>query len=940
MTKGHVNVVLHAHLPFVYANKNPHHLEERWFFEALTESYLPLLLMLDDLQQQTTPFTLTLSLSPTLLAMLDHPVLAGRYIEYLQRLLRLAESEVVRTRNQEDFHPLALFYRKRFNQLYHAYTNIYNRDVTGRFAELARDGCLELITTCATHGYLPLMKNREIVKAQVKSGLDAFTTRFGFRPRGMWLPECGYFPGLDRLLAENGVEYIFVDSHGLQNAWPTPKSGVYAPVRTPAGVAVFARDPETSSQVWSLESGYPGDPDYREYYRDIGFDLDESYLNRFFPYPVRVSTGIKYWRITGKESAKKPYCPQSAYQKALIHAENFHCNRERQIQHLSFTQEAVPLVTAPYDAELFGHWWYEGPDFLSAIFKNSAKNHDIYTFSTPGHYLDSYGCIESAELFHSSWGEGGYSRVWLNPANDWLYPHYHEAESCLIHQVSAHPQPTPSEERILSQMIRELLLAQSSDWAFMLNAGTTVEYAKYRVLGHLHNFSRLHLMLSAGENQTEELDAMERNTSGLFPGIQTNALAPGPLCSEPQPIHEPSALMLSWEYPPQIMGGLARHVDDLSQALSKEGQPVSVITARTGSSDAYELNDNVCVYRVAPYQNAGCDIDFYDWVIQLNLMFYTLARQIIPSNHFTVLHAHDWLVGAAALSIKRFSQLPLIATIHATEYGRNGGLFTPLQKKIHSHEQALVDGADRIICCSNFMAREVSRLFSVPPGKIVVIQNGVVQENVTAEPLRGSQRRKYAGDNEAIIYFVGRLVREKGVEFLLRALPSVLAEFPQTRVVISGTGPMEELLLKQASTFGIIDKIVFTGFVTDEERNCLLASADLTVLPSLYEPFGIVALEAMVTGSPVIVSDVGGMGEVVRHGVDGLKCPPGNHLALSASIRTLLGDRPLRERLGRSGRQKALSEYSWQSLAEKTKQVYQDVWAEARSVQPAAQGGK
>ncbi|EEG78558.1 1,4-alpha-glucan branching protein domain-containing protein [Dethiobacter alkaliphilus] len=934
MSKGYVNLVLHAHLPFVYAAGNRHHLEERWFFEALTESYLPLLLSLDRLSEDRVPFALTLSLSPSLLAMLDHPVLARRYEDYLQRLIRLAEQETIRTRSMEEYHHLARFYLDRLQKIHRAYTVTYNCDLTSAFARLCRTEKLELITTCATHGYLPLLKTPEAVRAQVGIGLEAFATRFGFYPRGIWLPECGYFSGLDHILAEKNVEYCFVDTHGVQNAWPTPRHDVYAPVQTAAGVAVFARDPETSSQVWSLHSGYPGDENYREYYRDIGFELDEDYIKQYLPYPVRVNTGMKYWRVTGGEGPKEPYNPHRAQQKALEHAQNFHFNRERQIEYLQNEGNQSPVVTAPYDAELFGHWWFEGPDFLEQLFRHAAEHQDVYTFTTPSGYIDAHGSGSRAELTHSSWGEGGYSQVWLNPKNDWLYPPAHQAETCLIRQATAHPDPDDAQKRALTQMGRELLLVQSSDWAFMLNAGTTDNYARSRFNCHLENFRRLDHMLSEGRVLLDEVTAMETDASGLFPGMHTRAYAPEPLTSAANLSENPATLMLSWEYPPQIMGGLARHVDDLSQTLCEMNQPVSVLTSHAGDMPAQEINGGVQVYRVAPYQRAGEEIDFHDWVMQLNLVFFNFAQHIVPANQFAVLHAHDWLVGTAALGMKRFWRLPLVATIHATEYGRNGGLFTPLQKQIHQHEQKLVDGADRVICCSEYMAREVCRLFDAPAEKITVIENGVMQEKVAAKPFSRLERQQYAREDEAIIFFVGRLVREKGVEVLLRALPAVFAAHPKTRAVISGKGPMLESLKQQAKDLGIAAKVTFTGFITDTERNRLLAAADIAVFPSLYEPFGIVALEAMIAETPVVVSDVGGMGEVVIDGVDGLKCPPGNTKALSSCIRTLLEDKKLSARLAKQGKEKATTTFSWDTLAQKTKQVYREVWEAARLPEP------
>ncbi|MBS4031270.1 MAG: DUF1957 domain-containing protein [Clostridiales bacterium] len=928
MASGYLNLVLHAHLPFVYNTNDPHYLEERWFFEAVTDSYLPLLIMLDRLHAEQVPGTLTVSLSPTLLTMLDHPILSKRYADYLKRLIQLSESEVARTKGQQEYNDLALFYLARHNRLYEAYTGQYHGDLPSAFATAAQRGQLELITTCATHGFLPLMKTKEAVKAQIGVGLDCFAARFGFKPQGMWLPECGYFHGLDTILAEKNVRYVFLDTHGVRHAVPTPQDDVYAPVQTKSGVAFFARDPETSAQVWSIGSGYPGDYDYREYYRDIGFDLPEDYIRKFLPYNIPVNTGLKYYRVTGENRQKEMYHPEIAYAKTTQHAGNFHFNREKQIEHWARITNHPPVITAPYDAELFGHWWFEGPEFLEEVVRKASQCTDVFQLSTPSRYLDNFGCAETVELYHSSWGEGGYSRAWLNPSNDWLYPEYHSAEERLLSHAAAIPANGTPERRVLNQLVRELLLAQSSDWAFMINAGTTVEYAKNRVDGHLRNFLRLETMLNKGLVDQVELLAMEEATLCLFPDINPSEYAPKQHCTVTDHRNGPSILMLSWEYPPQIMGGLARHVDDLSQSLANRGQAVSILTSQPVSTPAFEMNGNICVYRVAPYQKAGEEIDFHDWVVQLNLVFFNLAQKIIPNNQHTVLHAHDWLVGAAALAMRRAWHLPLVATIHATEHGRNGGIFSPLQHKIHRQEKYLVEQADRVICCSNYMANEIIQLFGIPAQKVHVIQNGVVPENILAQPIKGLQRQHYASDDEFIVFFVGRLVKEKGVEVLLDALPYVFEVYPNTKAIISGKGPMLEELAAQARQRGIADRVVFTGFITDFERNRLFATADVAVFPSLYEPFGIVALEAMAAGVPVVVSDVGGMGEVVEHEKDGLKVHPGNAKELAEAVKSLLSDRALRERLKKEGRLKAATVYSWNAAAGMTSDIYHKVWEE------------
>ncbi|MBS3946863.1 MAG: DUF1957 domain-containing protein [Dethiobacter sp.] len=920
----YLSLVLHAHLPFVFEADEPHYLEERWFYEALTESYLPLLLSLERLAEEDVPFCLTFSLSPTLLAMLDNPVMARRYNDYLGSLILLAESECRLTRQDGELNRLAKFYLERFQYLQAAYQERYQRNLIAPFAQLHKQGKVELITTCATHGYLPLMKTREAIRAQVVTGVRAFAGRFGFTPPGIWLPECGYFPGLDEVLAEEGIGYTFVDSHGLRHAFPVPQNDVYAPVRTAAGVVFFARDPETSAQVWSVDSGYPGDPDYREYYRDIGFDLDEKYLRKFLPYNVRVNTGLKYYRVTGKGQHKELYHPERALARAREHAGNFNFNRTKQLEHLEAVCSRPPIVTALYDAELFGHWWFEGPTFLAEAVRQMTRNGDAFALTVPSRYLDEHGPAETVELSHSSWGEGGYSKVWLNPSNDWLYPRYHRAESALVAYDSVRT-TSVSEERLRSQAARELLLAQSSDWAFMINAGTTEEYARQRALRHLENFARLEEMLETGAVDAEVLAGLERRVAGLFPDL-AGTYAPDLPRVCPGNLAAPHVLMLSWEYPPQVMGGLSRHVDDLSQALSHIGQSVSVLTSLGEGTPPFEFNDRVSVYRAAPYQQAGEEIDFYNWVVQLNLVFFEVAQKISPANRYAVLHAHDWLVGPAALALRRFFRLPLVVTIHATEYGRNSGLHTELQRKINDQEQRLVLEADRVICCSDFMAREIVQLFGISAEKVTVIENGVHPHKISAGKLSGQERRRYARDDEALIFFVGRLVKEKGLEVLLSALVPIFAVEQSVRAVIAGKGPLLPELEQQASRLGLRDRVTFTGFLSDEERNRLLATADLAVFPSLYEPFGIVVLEAMAAGLPVIVSDVGGMSEVVEHGADGLKVPPGDAAALSAAILALLRDRELRSRLGNGARNKVTAAYSWKELAGRTKRLYLEVW--------------
>ncbi len=318
--KGYLCLVLHAHLPYVRHPEYPYSLEEKWLFEAITECYLPLIKSLDQLSREGRKFKITLSLSPSLLSMLADDSLQERYINYLEKLQELVEKEVKRTRGDKNFHPVALMYRSRLAEIYHLYREQYGKSLLTAFRDLHYRGVVELITCTATHGYLPLLGiSRETVYAQVKVGVDTFREKLGFYPCGLWLAECAYQSGDEHILKENGLQYFFTDTHGLLYASPRPAYGVYSPILTTAGVAVFARDPESSKQVWSADEGYPGDFDYRDFYRDIGFDLDFDYIKPYLhPDGIRLHTGLK--NTTGlqeSQTTRNPTVPKQLTIKPL-----------------------------------------------------------------------------------------------------------------------------------------------------------------------------------------------------------------------------------------------------------------------------------------------------------------------------------------------------------------------------------------------------------------------------------------------------------------------------------------------------------------------------------------------------------------------------------------------------------------------------------------------
>jgi len=499
--------MLHSHLPFVRHPEEEYFLEENWLYEAITETYIPLINIFDGLIKDGVDFRITMSLTPPLVAMLRDPLLQSRYIRHIDKLIELAGKEVERTGYDKHFHGLALMYHRRFSEARETFVHTYKKDLISAFKTFQNKGYVEIVASCATHGFLPNMSiNPSDVNAQIKMGVDQYKKHFGIAPRGFWLPECGFYPGVDSVLKEAGVRYFFCDSHGIVNADPRPKYSVYAPLYCPSGVAAFGRDWESSKQVWSAREGYPGDHDYREYYKDIGHELEYDYVKPYIhPQGIRVNTGIKYWRITGKGAYKEAYIPDWAREKAATHAGNFMFNREKQVDHLSHHMDRKPIILAPYDAELFGHWWFEGPMWIDFLMRKVAYDQKMFKMVTPSEYLAEYPVNQMSMPSASSWGYKGYSEVWLEGGNDWVYRHLHMAGirmAELAQKFSAYlkgPRHKKSMiRRALNQAARELVLAQSSDWAFIMKTGTMVPYAHRRTKLHINRFTKIYEDLLRG----------------------------------------------------------------------------------------------------------------------------------------------------------------------------------------------------------------------------------------------------------------------------------------------------------------------------------------------------------------------------------------------------------------------------------------------------------
>jgi 1,4-alpha-glucan branching enzyme len=517
--RGYLALVLHAHLPFVRHPEHSRFLEESWLYEAVTETYLPLVEVMDGWHRDRVPARLTLTITPTLGSMLADPLLQERCARHLDGLVQLAEKETHRTRWDASCQSLATFYLLRFRQLRELF-NTLQRDLIRAFRRCQERGQLEIITCAATHALLPLLNNHPpSLRAQILTARDQHRQWFGVDPRGIWLPECAYAEGVEQVLQEANIRWFILDTHGVLHATPRPRYGVFAPLFAPNGVAAFGRDLESARQVWSRQEGYPGDPRYRDFYRDIGFDLDFDYVAPYLPSPDhRGFTGIKYHAISGNNHAKQYYDRASALRAADDHANHFLHARVDQIRHLADFMDRPPLIVAPYDAELFGHWWYEGPEFLDWLVRKASYDQQQFTLTTPDAYLQQHPTQQVARPSASSWGEEGYWRAWLNESNEWIYPHLHIAQERMTELARNHPHPHALHERALNQAARELMLAQASDWPFILRTGTNPEYARRRVKDHLLRFIALHEQLTATRVDEDWLRDIEAHDN-LFPDV-------------------------------------------------------------------------------------------------------------------------------------------------------------------------------------------------------------------------------------------------------------------------------------------------------------------------------------------------------------------------------------------------------------------------------------
>ncbi len=541
---GAFSFVLHSHLPYArMAGRWPH--GEEWIHEAAADTYLPLLSALHDLAGEGVPYRLTIGITPVLAEQLADPDVLRNLDDYIDDLRQRAERDIARFERDGDGQraAVAIFHRDRFNWLLDQFRNRFGRDIIGGFCWLQDNGYVELATSAATHGYLPLFERDSAIQGQVATGVRTHKRHFGQAPKAFWLPECAYRPasdgrsGIERFLADNGVTTFFVETHTILGGDPVGKAagdavGRYGEIAerytiprgesTPLAerttfmpyyvhepkVAAIGRNYATGRQVWSGDHGYPGDFWYREFHRKDG------------------ESGLHYWRVSGPRvdlGEKSLYHPGQAFDRVHEHAAHFVSLAEQQVQEYAASSGKYGIVSAAYDTELFGHWWFEGVSWLQEVLRRLAAS-DTVALTGAAQFVREHPPEDVVELPEGSWGQQGTHFVWMNADTQWMWPLINNAqrriEAIAAHHASADP-------AALAQLARELLLLESSDWPFLVTTGQARQYAELRFNQHVERFDQLAAQIEGGRVDAAFLaDLVERDK--LFPDIDIRDFAERP----------------------------------------------------------------------------------------------------------------------------------------------------------------------------------------------------------------------------------------------------------------------------------------------------------------------------------------------------------------------------------------------------------------------------
>ncbi|WP_461866550.1 1,4-alpha-glucan branching protein [Thermococcus sp.] len=520
--KGYFTFVLHTHIPYVRKHgKWP--FGEEWLYEAMAETYIPLLMELERLREKGINFQLVIGITPILAEQLSDGYVKSEFQKYMERKLKAMEEDLKSGKYDEK----AVSYMLKYFRDVYEYWKKIGGDIIGELRKLQDEGYIEIITSAATHGYLPLFLRDESIDGQLANGILTYEKHFGRKPRGIWLPECAYRPegkwelphgrmvyreGLEKFLERHGLKFFFVESnlidegpvsrgYGEVTLTKTKKTTMRPYFVKGSNVAVFARNRETGHQVWSAHYGYPGDFWYREFHKKAE------------------KSGGQYWRITRKDGDlgdKEFYDPEKALERVEEHAKHFVSLVESLLKKHENRFKEKGIIVSPYDTELFGHWWFEGVKWLGRVLELMAEQ-DIKTIAISD-YLENYeGERHEIELPEGSWGKDSNHSTWWNPEVEWMWEHVYKAEERMVALTSKYYGRDGHRDRILEQLGRELLLLESSDWPFLITTGQAKEYGKRRLLEHANAFHQLANNLEQGEFDFELLEMLEKKDSVFRP---------------------------------------------------------------------------------------------------------------------------------------------------------------------------------------------------------------------------------------------------------------------------------------------------------------------------------------------------------------------------------------------------------------------------------------
>jgi 1,4-alpha-glucan branching enzyme len=516
-----LSLVLNGHVPFVRHPEVQNPPQELWFFESISETYIPLLEVFDRLDRDLVPFRIAISFSPVLCHMLTDEFLLKRYNEYTNRQIAFGEQELRETADDPALNSIVKLYYDRAKEKKAFFTEKCENNILKRFDHYQKKGRLEILATAATSAFLPFYTGYpEAVQAQFEVAISAYRANFGRFPQGFWLPELGWKAELDYWLRAYNFGYTILDTHALAFARPFAEKGSFYPARTPLGIVVFGRDFYSAEDMTEMVR----DPVYRYNLRDQGFELSAEKLGAFLgPQGSRNYTGFKYWASGDDRSGSVLYNSEEASRKAVSHARFFLEERLSRLKTASGLMNVPALSLCAFDADSFGRFWHEGSCFIEALFREGAKDDEVQ-FMTPSEYickLDS-STVQVLTPEFSSWGINGYSETWLDASNDWMYRHTMRALDRMVELVDRFPNNTGLKERALNQAAREILLVVASDWSKMLYKQECADYARSRIEGSLRNFTTIYEALGSNYISTEWLTHLEKRNN-IFPNLNYRA---------------------------------------------------------------------------------------------------------------------------------------------------------------------------------------------------------------------------------------------------------------------------------------------------------------------------------------------------------------------------------------------------------------------------------